>query len=118
MGPLPTEDHPNAPHMSTWTVCLLWLPPESILPDIYCFKPAWNNQGAGVPWNLETGAAGGLTPGAQVPLPESVMASPRATSVNIGVESPSDPASRAQTAQKQPSVTSGRNYGPPVSHAN
>lgn len=42
---------------------------------------------------------GGLTPRyAKVPLPESV-ASPRATSVNIDVESPSSPRSRAMPSQ-------------------
>ncbi|KAJ7497278.1 hypothetical protein FB451DRAFT_1210752 [Mycena latifolia] len=52
---------------------------------------------------------GGLTPGyAKVPLPESV-ASPRATSVNIDVESPSSPRSRAvpsQASRKAPTVRS------------
>ncbi|KAJ7680304.1 hypothetical protein DFH06DRAFT_972940 [Mycena polygramma] len=53
--------------------------------------------------------AGGLSPGyPRVPLPESV-ASPRATSVNINVESPSSPRSRAihsQASRKAPTVRS------------
>lgn len=62
-----------------------------------------------------------LSPGyAKVPLPESV-ASPRGTSVNIDVESPSSPRSRAfpsQASRKAPTVRSEQqaSAGPGVSY--
>ncbi|KAF7361892.1 hypothetical protein MVEN_00533700 [Mycena venus] len=77
LGPFPDEGaNYNEVVMSSWTPA--WAQGfEKPMPDL----PALNN--------------GDLTPGfARVPLPESV-ASPRATSVNIDVESPSSPRSRA-----------------------
>ncbi|KAJ6625658.1 hypothetical protein B0H10DRAFT_2002612 [Mycena sp. CBHHK59/15] len=91
-GPMPDDASAFNQHMlSTWTT------------------------GANKPMpDLPGSQAGGLTPRyAKVPLPESV-ASPRATSVNIDVESPSSPRSRApmspasRVSQKAPTARSER----------
>lgn len=80
--------------MNTWQV-RQFFPVSQNLFLIY-LQPAWVNQGPqspkAVPWDINT-AKGGLTPGnpTRVPLPESV-ASPRATTVGIEVESPSSKA--------------------------
>ncbi|KAJ7725840.1 hypothetical protein DFH07DRAFT_853541 [Mycena maculata] len=90
-GPLPDDASAfNARLLSTWTPD--WAQQvNKPMPDI----PA-----------IDTGA---LTPGyAKVPLPESV-ASPRATSVNIDVESPSSPRSRtfpSEPSRKAPTARS------------
>ncbi|KAJ7132768.1 hypothetical protein C8R43DRAFT_1023243 [Mycena crocata] len=88
-GPMPEDINGfNTVLMSTWT-------------------PDWANQGNNKPMPDIPG--GSLTPGySKLPLPESV-ASPRATSVNIGVESPSSPRSGAmpsQASKKAPTVRS------------
>lgn len=82
MGPLPEDYSANPAPVFNNT----WNPPWDQGPP----KPA-------VPWNLTTN--GGVTPGQpyRVPLPESV-ASPRAASVAIGVESPSSKSTRNRIA--------------------
>ncbi|KAJ7084369.1 hypothetical protein B0H15DRAFT_888480 [Mycena belliarum] len=90
LGPMPDDVSAFRDVMlSTWTPD--WTQVNKPMPDIPAANP------------------GGLTPGyARIPLPESV-ASPRATSVNIDVESPSSPTSRAipsQASRKAPTVRS------------
>ncbi|KAJ6586905.1 hypothetical protein DFH09DRAFT_1141890 [Mycena vulgaris] len=89
-GPMPDDVEAfNNVMLSTWTPD--WVQQNKPMPEI----PGTNT--------------GDLTPRyAEVPLPESV-ASPRGTSVNIDVESPSSPRSRAipsQASRKAPTVRS------------
>ncbi|KAJ6593882.1 hypothetical protein B0H19DRAFT_919335 [Mycena capillaripes] len=89
-GPMPDDGALNNVMMSTWT-------------------PNWTQQIDKPMPELPDLNKGSLTPGYhKVPLPESV-ASPRGTSVNIDIESPSSPRSRAmpsQASRKAPTVRS------------
>ncbi|KAK7045587.1 hypothetical protein VNI00_007419 [Paramarasmius palmivorus] len=101
-GPLPTDDLPTQTQhpygFNTWGQQSQWTE-DTVKADM--------------PWNMNAApSASGITPGyAKIPLPGSV-ASPRGTSINIGVESPSSK-SRAQSraSNKSPEVL----QSPPMS---
>ncbi|KAJ7462288.1 hypothetical protein B0H11DRAFT_2054921 [Mycena galericulata] len=95
-GPLPDDGTFNPRVLSTWT-------------------PDWAQQVNKPMPDIPAITTSGLTPSyAKVPLPESI-ASPRATSVNIDVESPSSPRSRAMPSnpsRKAPTVRSDQPASP------